>query len=47
MAMIEILRFVFSTFWIWLGSTIMLGIVAGAMVTLATGLVSMFGGRRQ
>jgi uncharacterized integral membrane protein len=44
--MLDVLHFVFSSFWVWLGSTIMLAIVAGAIATFATGLVSIFGDRR-
>lgn len=29
--MLEVLKFVFSSFWVWLGSTVMLAIVAGGI----------------
>ena len=34
--MMEVLRFVFSSFWIWLGTVIILGIVASPLAGLIT-----------
>jgi hypothetical protein len=29
--MLEILKFIFSSFWIWLGTAILLGVIAGGI----------------
>ena len=30
--MLEILQFVFSSFWIWLGTVVLLSVIAGAVI---------------
>ena len=41
--MLEVLQFVFSSFWIWLGSVILLGSLSGAVGGLLAIIVAMLG----
>lgn len=46
--MLDVLHFVFSSFWVWLGSTIMLAMVASAFGSLFGSVMSVMAswGRR-
>lgn len=35
--MLEVMQFVFSSFWVWLGSLMLLCMAAGAAATISTG----------
>ncbi|WP_333885721.1 hypothetical protein [Sphingobium yanoikuyae] len=43
---LEILHFVFSSFWVWAGTAILLGIVSVSLGQLLGLLLSAFAGRR-
>lgn len=44
--MIEILQFVFSSFWIWLGSLILLAVAGNVVIALVGMLLALLVGRR-
>ncbi len=39
----ELMRFVFSSFWIWLGFTLLLSIVCNSVVNMWSATMSVFG----
>lgn len=47
--MLDILHFIFSSFWVWAGATVMLSIVASCLGSVwgsVLSVISMIGGRR-
>lgn len=38
--MLEVLQFVFSSFWVWLGSILMLGVVTQGLVAAVAAILS-------
>jgi len=44
--MLEILRFIFSDLWVWLGVLVYLGLVLGALVDCCRSLGGMKGGEK-
>lgn len=43
--MLDVLHFIFSSFWIWLGTVILIGVVAQALVGGLAAIVSVVRGR--
>ena len=45
--MLPILQFIFSSFWVWLGTAVLLGIVANGVQQLLIAVVTLVGGLRR